>query len=81
MSSQIIWRVKKFPEFSEFCSRNFKFKLNARHIIYMHLFDTRKCEEGKERRKEERESELVELDKGYKGVTVVKRTKRTHAKR
>jgi hypothetical protein len=47
----------------------------------MHLFDTRKCEEGKERRKEERESELVELDKGYKGVTVVKRTKRTHAKR
>jgi hypothetical protein len=49
----------------------------------MHLFDSRKCEEGKERRKEERESifELVELDKGYKGGTVVKRTKRTHAKR
>jgi hypothetical protein len=41
----------------------------------MHLFDSRKCEGGKERRKEERESffELVELDKGYKGVTVVKK--------
>jgi hypothetical protein len=51
----------------------------------MHLFYSRKCEEGKERRKEERESlfelfELVEFDKGYEGITVVKRNKRTHAK-
>jgi hypothetical protein len=39
--------------------------------------------EKKEGRKEEKESffELVELDKGYEGVTVVKRTKRTHARR
>jgi hypothetical protein len=49
----------------------------------MHLFDSIKCKEGKERRKEKWESffELVELDKGYEGVTVVKRTKRTHATR
>jgi hypothetical protein len=52
----------------------------------MHLFDSRTCEEGKERRKEEKPEkesffELVELDKGYEGVTVVKRNKRTHAKR
>jgi hypothetical protein len=49
----------------------------------MHLFDSRKCEEGKERRKKQKErfGELVELDKGYEGVTIVKRTKRTHAKR
>jgi hypothetical protein len=50
----------------------------------MHLFDQENVRKaGKERRKKERDSffELVELDKGYKGVTVVKRTKRTHSKR
>jgi hypothetical protein len=66
------------------CSRNFK--LNETRgaefkCIYSIQENVRK--ERKEGRKKERESffELVELDKGYKGVTVVKRTKQTHAKR